>query len=357
MKRDGAPQAVRGSSPAAADRWRHTEEYRAAWDLELWKAVQTERFRRQLKEHRDRALKDLNTRVKKQEKVELAALQSRSLEVAKKEAAVKAEWEKLEQQKRQLAEEQATLMRSRRQLVEAQKRVEEEIQLQVRRVHEDYDHKNALLKEQAETSAAHVVRLEQRLRLSEADYLQLFEAFHRYRSEHLTPNGSPQDGSHHSRGGEPGDASAALVMEALQLRHAEELRLLQERLEQRSRFDVLEVQRRCDDLEHHNQRLTAALARRREQLRGRGADGGGAGGREDSERHPQPHQHCPSPLTSRECAAAASTLVELERLQRERRRLIDESGGALGTDDSIVKLLDARIVDLQQTEVAGRARS
>lgn len=332
-----------GASIRGVPGWRDTVEYRAAWDLEVWKALQAERFRRQLEKHKKTALRELNKRLRRQEEEALAAASRRSEAITVREAAAAKEAQRLEEQKRRVTDAEKEMARSRQHLQEAQKRVEEEIRVQVRRANEDFAHKSQLLRDQLKASESQTQRLEERLRQSEADYLHLFEEFHRFRVDH-------------AGGGASGNCTEVnSLVEVLRSRHAEEMRLLQEKLEQRAAHEQAQLQLRCQTLEEHNTRLTAALARRREQLRlttpnAGGAPASGAGQRgvgTSTLDNPAAGDACPPP----DIMAAA---VELERLRGERRRLVKESGRALESGDPVIDRMDERIRDLE-AECGNRA--
>lgn len=330
--------------------WRNTVEYRAAWDLEVWKAVQAERFRRQLEKHKITALEELRRRMKVREKQELAGLMERRKEAERREEVLKAEELKQRQQRSRLEEGEKELAKARHQLLEAQKRVEEEIRVQVRRANEDFEHKSLLLRDQVKMAESQTKRLEERLARSEADYLVLFEEFHRFRTEHVTLNGSA---SPMTSGVEGGTTTSQLLLEGLRARHAEEMRLLQDRLEQKASHEIQDWRRRYESLEQENKKLVAALARRREQLRISSTSTKGGSSAEPAARaspNGSPNSLLSFKLNPGENISPRliAIAVELDRLQRERSRLIEDSGGALDNGDAVVDRLSARIATLME---------
>eukprot|EP00796_Vickermania_ingenoplastis_P011244 gene11244-7812_t len=334
--------------PLLAGGWRDTVEYRAAWDLEVWKAVQAERFRKQLERHKADALAELSNRIKRKEKEELAAMQVRAEQLEIREEQLRQEADRQQQQKRRLEEAERDLTKARHQLLEAQKRVEEEIRVQIRRANEDFEHKSVLLREQVRASEEQRQRLEERLRQSEADYLHLFEEFHRFKTEHVTGTGKT------------GHSVESIVNSEIQMmhaRHTEEMRLLQERLEQKAHHQIEDLQKRCQTLEFHNKRLTAALARRREQLRHHARGGGSSSTPQAAEDPPriaaiETGTRMQEPPDKKWIAL----LVEMDRLQRERSRLVEESGGALGDGDPVLDALDRQIALLDAKRRSGATR-
>lgn len=356
--------------------WRGTIEYRAAWDIEVWKALQVDRFRQQLEKHKAAALEELQRRVRKQEKIEEELLQQKKREIEQREKGIKSEEQRQIQQRRRLEDAEKELTASRQQTLEAQKRAEEEIRIQVRRVNEDYEHKALRLRDQVSAAEGHSRRLEERLARSETDYLHLFEEFHRFRTEHVVHGtGMVNNGNTHfavandnERGNVAHDVdlgvtktSASLMVDMMRSRHAEELRALDERLEAKYKNELEKVRQECTTLMERNSQLTAALARRREQLRQL----------RDQQHLLQPGKgvertdvHVPTGKSSGLCEKGISLpdarekgllslplSAELERLQRERHRLIYESGGALGDGDPVVDELSRRII-LMQTQLS-----
>lgn len=352
--------------------WRGTAEYRAAWDVEVWKAVQVERFRRQLEEHKAAALAELQRRVRKQEKIEVERLLEKQRQLELKEKGIRNEEQRQAQQRRRLEDAEKELTSSRQQLIEAQKRAEEEIRIQVRRVNEDYEHKSLRLRDQVTAAEAHSRRLEERLARSDADYLHLFEEFHRFRTEHVVHGtgmmGNSSGGLHYvlqpSGGNTLQDGQlndnklpAPLMVEMMRSRHSEELRALQERLEAKHENELRKLRQECVDLVEKNTQLTAALARRREQLRQfrdqQHLFQAGVGAQPPA-RNVLSSKPCATSETEKpmfgnnESKGITQTLsTELERLQRERHRLIYESGGALGDGDPVVDGISRRIAMLQ----------
>lgn len=360
--------------------WRGTIEYRAAWDVEVWKALQVDRFRQQLEKHKAAALEELQRRVRKQEKAEEELLQQKRREMEQREKGIKSEEQRQIQQRRRLDDAEKELATSRQQTLDAQKRAEEEIRIHVRRANEDYEHKALRLRDQVSAAEGHSRRLEERLARSEADYLHLFEEFHRFRTEHVVHGTSMMhNGStHYSVASDSGKGnathdehlgeaktSASLMVEMMRSRHAEELRALDERLEAKYKNELEKVRQECATLIEKNGQLTAALARRREQLRHLRNQqhllqlGGGV---EQADLHVPTGK--PSRFSERGISlpdasekkglVSLSHSAELERLQRERHRLIYESGGALGDGDPVVDEISRRIIFMQtQLSIVG----
>lgn len=313
---------------AADGSWRDTVEYKAAWDLEVWKAVQAERFRKQLERHKQTALAELQQRLKRQEKEGQAILEKTRSSLLDREEKLKAEELRLQKQRQRMENTERELVAARQQLREAQKHAEDEIKIQVRRANEDFEHKSVLLRDQAAAAEARARRLEDRLARSEADYMQLFEEFHRFRTDHVSgANGG---------GGSAAHDSSISRLESIRACHAEELRNLKEKLEQNAEYKLLQMQRRCEDLERENRHLATALARRRERLRAVEAASEG----ERRTVGTVPATVPPAVPPTKEMIALS---VELDRLRSERVRLVEESGGALSDADPVLRRISEQI--------------
>lgn len=324
---------------------RQSAEYKAAWDMELWKAVQAERFRQQLERQRARAMADLARSVKQKEQDAVEAVERRSAALTAKEAKLERELRAVAQAEARLAERERGVRRMRQQLLDAQRRVEDEVRAQVRRANDDITHKALMLQDRVKAAEAQAQRAEERQRQAQSDYLELYEEFHRFRTQQLTTGG----GSGQRAAAEEGERVAAEILK-LRTEHQEEMRLLREGLEQRHRQELDDVLRRNRELEEQNRRLTGALARRREQLRNIRGGGAEAGTDGDASSRNGPkvrgdEQTLP-PQQSRLSWSPAEVTKELDRLRRERTHLVEESAGAIGEQDSIVRRLDARIVQL-----------
>lgn len=334
------------AAPGGLDSIRDTTEYKAAWDLELWKAVQAERFRKQLEKERVRAMSDLAQSLKLKEKEAAAALEKRAEAVKSRESRLERDAAALTQQKQRLEEAERAVRRMRQQLLDAQRRVEEDVRAQVRRANDDLTHKAAMLQARVKAAEAQAQRAEERQRQSQLEYSELYDAFHRFRTQQLLAANQPAPPNGEG-GGEPA------VVERLRLQHMEEVRLLREGMTQRHAAELGEANRRCHALEESNQRLTAALARRRAQLHTL---------RGDRSSTSRPMETAAAVASSQpRCGGAVQSipiLQELERLRLERQALVEGSAGAIGEEDEVVRRLDARIVSLMEEvakEAGGRA--
>ncbi|EPY22625.1 hypothetical protein STCU_08201 [Strigomonas culicis] len=263
-----------------------------------------------------------------------AGLAQRATALDLREEKVRVGEAQLVQKQQRVAEMEKDLRRMRQQLLEAQRRVEEEVRAQVRRANADIAHQSRILQERVLAAEAQTKKAEERQRQSHNEYLQLYESFNRFRTEQLTASAE-------------GPAGRVLLdsqaqVQQLRTQHMEELRLAVERVEQRCGAQLAELSARCRELEDQNRRLTAALARRREQLeqyRHRDGDGKRARPAAATAAAPAPRQQLPLPITE--------LSDELGRLRRERVLLVEGSAGALSAADDVVLRLDRRIKEME----------
>lgn len=371
---------------AAAHDVRDTVEYRAAWDLELWKAVQADRFRKELEKQRSAAFADLERLVKRREREARVALQQRTTAVALREEAVQAEETRLTERQQRVSDMEKEVRRMRQQLLDAQQRVEDEVRAQVRLANDTIAHRARLLEERVKAAEAQARRADERQRLAQQEYLSLYEAFSRYRTQQLTSSGSTSGGATATAMG--GTASSSFSVEQLRAQWETEHQLQLERQAQRHASDMAAAQQRCRELEEQNRRLTGALARRREQLRRHTENASppplptsvlqrppSHAGREDRE-GPSATDTAAllSSTPSSNVGAATNALLrpaqnteilrdfvertsrELHRLETERLSLVEGSSGALRETDTVIVRIDTRIRELREhlSVVVGR---
>ncbi|KAG5508149.1 hypothetical protein JKF63_05403 [Porcisia hertigi] len=356
---------------------RDTAEYRAAWDLELWKAVQADRFRKELEKRRGVAFADLNQLVKRREREARLTLQQRTTELARREEVLQAEETRLAEHERRVADMEKDLRRMRQQLLDAQHRVEDEVRAQVRLANDTIAHRARLLEERVKAAEAQARHADERQRQAQQEYLSLYEAFSRYRTQQLISPNSEGGGITAASGGA---AASSLQMVQLRVQWEAEHQLQLDRQAQRHASDMAAVQQRCQELEEQNKRLTVALARRREQLRRRVEDAlplplptsvsqrqSPRGGRAGSE-GVSSDRAAASPSSTPPSAVGPSstpflqpanglaiihdfverTSHELHRLESERLSLVEGSSGALRETDTVIVRIDARIRELRE---------
>ncbi|KAG5481476.1 hypothetical protein LSCM1_05493 [Leishmania martiniquensis] len=375
------PLSAESSAPVAAAEYnvRDTAEYRAAWDLELWKAVQADRFRRALEEQKSIAFADLKRLVKQRGRAAQMELRQRAAAVTLREEAVQAEETRLAERQQRVADMEKDLRRMRQQLLDAQQRVEDEVRVQVRLANETIAHRARLLEERVRAAEAQARRADERQRQAQQEYLSLYEAFSRYRTQQLTSSSSAGGGRDSINAG-GGAAYSSLQIEQLRVQWEAEHQLKLDRQAQQHAADMAASQQRCRELEEQNRRLAAALARRREKLRRHAEDAvqplipasasqrpplqGGCADREKlsgSVTAALP-LFTPSPAVGAATAVALQpmhntpalfdlvkrTSRELHRLETERLSLVEGSSGALRETDAVILRIDARILELRE---------
>lgn len=375
-----SPSPAAGAPAAAAPDVRDTVEYRAAWDLELWKAVQADRFRKQLEKQHGVAVADLARSVRQREKMAKEEVAQRTAAVAAREEAVKAAEVQLAARQAKTAEAEREVRRMRQQLMDAQQRVEDEVRAQVRLANDTIAHRARLLEERVKAAEGQAKRADERQRQSQEEYLALYEAFSRYRTQQLTStstlNGGGGGGGLLAVSSTAATSSAlgpAFQLEQLRAQWDAEQQLQLDRQAQRHRAELATVQERCRELEEQNRRLSAALARRREQLRHIKASGAEAAATQASPSPAPPHGEenkgkgigtissagaSPAPPAGTPLPASvpdAATREVVERLVRELHRLgtdrvslVEGSGGAVRETDAVIVSMDARARDLQR---------
>ncbi|ESL11802.1 hypothetical protein TRSC58_00440 [Trypanosoma rangeli SC58] len=328
---------------------RGTVEYRAAWDVELWKAIQTARLRRELEEQKKKALAALAKFVKSREQQATESCELRERESGRREQRLVEEEKNIEKRKWRLAEMEKDLRNIRQQLAEARRRAEAEAQAEVRRAKEDAAHAVALQEQRIQAAEAHTKRAEERLQQTQRDYLMLSEEFHRFRTRELS---APPE-------------KPASIETRLRTEFAMEQQALQDRLERRHAEREEQLTRRCRELEEENKRLTALATKRKEQIR-RGMEEVARLTSVNNALEDRIRQRSAKDTTA-EAADGIKTekkvvvgdatppipavdvlpiAEEIERLRCERRAILEGSAGALDKDSDVVRCLDARINDM-----------
>ncbi|KAH9599389.1 hypothetical protein LSM04_008783 [Trypanosoma melophagium] len=346
----------RSAEAVVAASVRGTVEYRAAWDVELWKALQAARLQRQLEEQKKKALAALAKFIKIREQQAVANCEIKERDLVRREQRVAEEEKQIERRKWRLTEMEKDLRQLRQQLADARRRSEEDAMLEVQRAKEDAAHAVALQQQRVQAAEAQTQRAEERLQQAQRDYLALSEEFHRFRTRGLT---APPE-------------SITSVESRLRAEFAVEQQALQDRLERRHKDNEHQMLQRCRELEEENRRLTALATKRREQLRRTADDLAQLKQVNNSlEERLQRLSSAAPPAAAEDSTAVtggkrkrtvglkdgnivretqavnvASLVKEIERLRRERRTIVEDSAGALDEDSDVVRCLDARISDM-----------
>ncbi|KAF8289980.1 hypothetical protein BCY84_22071 [Trypanosoma cruzi cruzi] len=347
--KNGRGEERKAVAAAVAADVRGTVEYRAAWDVELWKAIQAARLRRQLEEQKKRALAALAKFVKLREQQATERCELREREIGRREQRLVEEEKQMEKRKWRLAEMEKDIQHMRQQLADARRRAEAEAQAEVKRAKEDAAHAVALQEQRIQAAEAQTKRAEERLQQAQRDYLALSEEFHRFRTRELA---GPSE-------------KATSVETRLRREFAVEQQALQDRLERRHMEREEQLTRRCRELEEENKRLTALATKRKEQMRRTAEEVEQLISAKKKIEHRLRRKSAIDAtadvtdtvkkkkdlavgdvISKVPAADVAPVAKELERLRSERRIILEGSAGALDQDSDVVRCLDARINEL-----------
>jgi centrosomal protein CEP120 len=392
------------------DAIRNTPEYRAAWDVELWRAVQLQRLEREMKEYRKRIHEEIRHAAIAKEKETSSHLDQRARELAGRERKLVEDERVIERRKLKLAEAEREMRQDSQALQEERRRAAEECEARVQRAKEDYAHKLELQKQLVAQGQLAAQRAEDRLHAAQEDFRKLYEEHNAFRMQ-VAKNP---------------DSQHVQYIETLRAQHAAEVAALSERADRRLGEAVSQLQARLLAAEETSRRLSNALAQKKEQLRaaelraasstakaeslqremnsllrqrdvqqpspiplfaGRGAGGGGGSHNTSAGMVPtnglntslvgdipeiaalrdavnrstsleltrlqQQKQQSSNKATNgeRNFSAAREVMLakEIERLQKERDALLHGTGGAYTLSDPIIRDVTDRIVQLQRS--------
>ncbi|KAH8620448.1 hypothetical protein ERJ75_000054600 [Trypanosoma vivax] len=331
---------------------RETPEYRVAWDLELWRAVQAAQLKQQLAEQKKKALAELARSVKAREQQAVACLELRERDIGRREQRLVEAEKQLEKRQWRLAEMERDLRRVRQQLTDARRRAKEEAAAEAQRAKDDAMHAVELSEQRVQAAEAQAKRADDRLQQAQRDYLALSDEFHRFRTRELT---TPPE-------------KLSAVEGRLRTQFIAEQEALRKQLELRHVEQQQELSDRCRKLEEENKHLTALATKRKEQLRRSTSDvehlrqlnkvldervqqleaaAGKAFGQARATAAGSSGSAAALPASAMAGAGAASAIArEVDRLRRERRFIVEGSGGALDENSDVVRALDKAINDM-----------
>jgi hypothetical protein len=230
---------------------RNTEEYRAAWDVEVWKALQIRQFQSEFKDSKRKQLESFKTSLEAKEKEALSAVDRHSRELTTRERRIVEEERLLERRRQKLGEQERELKSTQRQLEEHRRALDAEAELRVQRVKEEMAHRVELLQQKNAQSEDVNKRTEERLHASQAECMRLFEEFSAFKTRQF---GNP-------------DAVVAAQLERMRTDHNLELSSLQDRLDRRHQEQVMSLTHRCQQLEDQVTTLSSALASKKQSGR------------------------------------------------------------------------------------------
>lgn len=235
---------------------RATAEYRAAWDIEVWKATQLGHFQTEFKDLKRKALEQWRQELKEKEMAATAALDRQQRDAALRERRIAEDEKTVERRKQKLAEAERELKALRQQMQEQQARAIADADANTRRVKDDMLHKVALLQQKLDSAEEATKRAEDRWQQSQLEYTKLFEEFSAFRTRQVS---NP-------------DAAVAMQLERVRSEHTAELMALQDRLDRRHQEHVMTLTHRNQTLEETTHRLSSQLAQKRTRLRQAEAD-------------------------------------------------------------------------------------
>lgn len=235
---------------------RETEEYRAAWDVEVWKAIQVRQFQLEFKDTKRKEHEAFRKSLEIKEKEGLAKLERQSRELTTRERRIVEEERLLERRRHKSAEQEKELKAAQRQLDDHRKALDAEAELRVQRVKEEMAHRQELLHQKLAQSEDSARRFEDRLHASQTEYMKLFEEFSNFKTRQLA---NP-------------DVVVAAQVERLRTDHSLELSSLQDRLDRRHQEHILTITHRCQQLESQVTQLSTSLASKKQSAKTKGLD-------------------------------------------------------------------------------------
>jgi centrosomal protein CEP120 len=220
---------------------RDTPEYAAAWDLELWRAVQTAKMQKELRAAERKALDEMKARVQQKEKAELAQVEKRMRDCAAREGSLAKATDALERRKAKVKEVEVELRRQLDETDEFRKRLDAECDARVARIKEEVSHKLELQHQRLVESQEHVKRAEDRAATAQKEYMKLYEEFSDFKTRMLSQSGP----------------ALAQQLDALRTQHESHLVVASERHDRRM-LDMQRAHREVVD------KLSAELAKARD---------------------------------------------------------------------------------------------
>lgn len=209
---------------------RHTPEYAAAWDLELWRALQTAKIQKELKERERKAMEEMRVRVQQKEKSELALVEKKMRDCAVREAALAKATEALEKRKAKLKDLEGALRKQLDETDAFRQRLDSETDARVARVKEEAAHKLELQHQRLVEAQEQIVRSDDRAANAQKEYLKLWDEFSDFKTRMLSQSG-PQLAQQLDAMRAQNESNMMIVVERydkrvseMQHRHSEDLR-------------------------------------------------------------------------------------------------------------------------------------
>lgn len=222
---------------------RETEEYRAAWDLEVWRALKLKQLDEELAEHRKKAMTHFRASLAVKEQTELAAIEREKKELAIVQRRAQDEMKDIDIRKRKLLEIDKELRTQQAKVSHDAKRWEADSNAKVQAAKEECAQKVTLMMERVKAYEEQWKRSEERLRQTQDELMKCQEAFGAFRTQQLTAG----------QGG-----ILDLHVEKLRTQHQADLTAMENRLQVRFDDRLAALQRRNEALEEENKKLSAS---------------------------------------------------------------------------------------------------
>jgi centrosomal protein CEP120 len=361
------------------DNIRQTPEYRAAWDVEVWKHLMQKKLERELRDAQKKAIDNMKAQVALKDKEASLIIEKKIREVADELKKVQAEAAAQETRKRKLIDAEKELRRQAADLLEHKKRVDSEAEDRIKALKNELNQRLTLEAERQKNMEQTMAQTNERLVASQKEYGKLWEEFAEFKSRIL------RDG---------GGGILTNQLDTLRAQHATEIVALTERHERRLQEIILQFERRLDDSQSEVKRLQGSVAQKKEHIKTLTSDlqaqkeltrdlqkevellksqlisrstGGsdrnqtrsGAAGNSDKPTSPaqqaEERRSNPSstsaPTSTKPVGAPIHTVTEaeaelrrnLERWQKERQRLLETSGGAYTEKSEVIVEITRRI--------------
>ena len=231
---------------------RHTPEYRVAWDLELWKAVQKKKAEKEVKDFKRRLQDEARGSLLIQEKEIKREMEKTLKELSTRQKKLEEDEARQEKRRVRLLEAEKELDRRMTALSDQRRRVEEDADARAKRLKAEYTHREEIVNSKLHQTEEALKRSEERLQVSQKEYMRLWEDFSAFKTRQLT---------------ERNEAPETAAMERLRQQHHYEMIQLNERLEREHRGSINNIIERLETSHQEVSKLNRQLASGKERIR------------------------------------------------------------------------------------------
>ena len=232
------------------DEVRHSPEYAAAWDVEVWRTVQIHRARADAKQAEKKLIEAMKKRVDALESDRMAQLEKRVRAAAAQERKHRMSSEMLAKKRQKIQEMEASLARQLAETEAFRKRITEEADARVARVKEEVQHQIDVLQQRDQDHQEQRRRADERIAASQKEYLKLWEEFSHFKTKMLT-----NAGPHLTR-----------QMDDMRSQHETQMLMLTERADRRVRDQEEHFRKELASLQTENTRLHRAAVHKKRQI-------------------------------------------------------------------------------------------